>query len=260
MRGHHGEALVRLVEGFEDRVGAAGDERIGAPLAQQIDGAHDRGEPGRFLLAHRHVRTAQPQLEAGDGGGRVRDGAVEEQRGRAPWSVFEERIEEHLRRSAAGGPRAEHHAFSIVAVSGNVCARIVERQLGRGDGIHGRAIHAPHLHRRHPRRRIEAGDLGGDRRSAAGDVEAPHRRDGRATVEERVAKSVERRAERRNDAETRDAHRLTHAPYVTICCDERSSAPPRDAGDRRARCGVRVDRRVAVGASSMRRESKRTAR
>jgi hypothetical protein len=44
VRRHDGEAVVSLVEGLEDRVGAAGDERGGASFTNQIDRGHDRGE------------------------------------------------------------------------------------------------------------------------------------------------------------------------------------------------------------------------
>src|SRR5439155_26501422 len=86
----------------------------------------------------------------------------------------------------------------------------------RGDGVHRRAIHTAHLHRRHPRRRIEARNLCGQRRSETGRVEPAKRNDPAASLEQRVAKRRVRRSEHGHDADARHAHRRLHAPYVTI--------------------------------------------
>src|SRR5262245_53220506 len=128
----------------------------------------------------------------------------------------EQRVEKLLGRSAAGGPGAEHHALSIVTLCGNRHAGIIERKLRGRHGVDGGAVHPPHFHRRHERRRVEAADLGGDRRTAAGGVESSQPDDAGAACEQRVAKRVECRAEDGHHAESCDAHRITHGPYVTI--------------------------------------------
>ena len=148
-------------------------------------------------------------------------------------------VEEVLRRSAAGGPRAEHDAAAIVAVWRNRRAGIGERQLRRGDRVNGGAIHPPHLHRRHPRRRRRS------RRSraaivdaAAGCVEPADRRDAAPAVEQRVAKRRMRRAEHRHDADARHDAPVAARAVRYHCCNERSSLPhgdSRHSDDRRSR-------------------------
>jgi hypothetical protein len=123
-------------------------------------------------------------LETREAGRGVGDGAVEEQRGRARRTLAEERIEELLRRSAAGAPRTEDHAQGIVAFGRNRRAGILERHLGGGDRIDAGAIHPAHLHRRNPRGGVEAGDLRREGRTAARGVEPAQRHEVAAAFEQ----------------------------------------------------------------------------
>ena len=119
-RRHDLEAIVRLVERFEERVDAAGDQRGRAPLAQQIDRTDEGGQARRFLVAHGDVRAAQLELEPGQPGSRIADRAVEQQGRRGGGTAAKERIEKLLRRLATGRPRAEQHAGVVVALGGTM--------------------------------------------------------------------------------------------------------------------------------------------
>ena len=48
-RRHHVETIVRLEEGLEDRVGAAGDQRRRAAFAQDVDGVTMAASPDASL-------------------------------------------------------------------------------------------------------------------------------------------------------------------------------------------------------------------
>ena len=106
-------------------------------------------------------------------------------------------------------------------------AGIVERQLRRGDGVDAGAIHAAQLHRRNPRRRIEAGDLGRERRPAAARVEA-----GDGAMPVRPSSSASRNAacdvpnaDTTPMPDTRTGRRTRAVRYH--CFDERSTPRPR---------------------------------
>ena len=80
------------------------------PVLQQIDGVADRQQTRRLLLADGDVGSLELQLEAGDAGGDVPDGGVEDERGDVDRPEREELLEEFLGRGSAGGIGAEHDA------------------------------------------------------------------------------------------------------------------------------------------------------
>ena len=176
------------------------------------------GEARRFLVADGHVRAAQLELEPGEAGGGIRRPCC---RTAAP-ARRPVRCETGRRGTAAWNRRRPSRCRARRRCDRRRPApidapRVVERELRRGDGVDAGAIHPPHLHRRDPRRRVEAGDLAPRASCGSPVVSNPlHRRDAAAALEQRVAKRRVRRAERRHDADARHAHGSLHAPYVTI--------------------------------------------
>ena len=194
---HHREAIMRLEERLVDGVDAAGDQARRAPFAQQIDGAGDGGEARRFLVADGHVwaRAAAARGPTRLARG-VRDGAVEQERRRAGRAAAKQAVEE----AAASNCPPAVQVPSTTPIDRRRLAPIdapgvVQRQLRRGDRVDAGAIHPAQLHRRHPRRRVEAGDLAP--RSSSGSRWCRTRRPARCRCGRRAAPRETRHASSR---------------------------------------------------------------
>ena len=211
-------------------------------------------EARRLLVADRHVRAAQLEARAPRCWPRncrpcCRTAAPARRtarRGRGR--------RETAASTAAGRPGAEHHAAAIVAVGADRRARVVQRQLRRGDGVDAGAIHAAAS--------SSAGPTapGRSRRSRAASVvrQPVVSKPLTGAMPLRPASSASRNAACDvPNAETtpmpETAHRFAARAVRYHRCDERSNAA------RTAHARDRGDRRISVVASPPRLSRRRPA-
>ena len=154
-----------------DAVGAAAYHSGCAPVADDAHGEGDRGRARRFAQIERDIRTAQPELDRTQAGGRVRNCVAEQDRGHAGRTVIGEAA--HVLDDAveAGRIRAERDADIIGRARAHLAPRMLEEQTCGGDRDAAHRIEPAELHRGDERCGVEAADRRREVRAARRRVE-----------------------------------------------------------------------------------------